>query len=223
MAGVDVEVTRPVYVPLHLELSGCVAAGHLPADVEAPAARRPLRRVLPGGRPRLLPPRLRSPSASRCSSPTSSRQRWPSPASTGCRSPASPAPGPPRMILRPRSPPGPSWFRRARCCVATPTRTTPRRGRSTLALGRWIVSDVTQTRRGQTARLRRRVLRPCRGARRHAHVLGDATRPARAAWHRRAGDRRPGARIARHVGRGLRRRRVLHRAHRHGGLPAHGD
>jgi hypothetical protein len=34
MAGIDVELERPVYVPLEIVLSGCVLPGHLRADVE---------------------------------------------------------------------------------------------------------------------------------------------------------------------------------------------
>jgi hypothetical protein len=34
MAGIDVELERPVYVPLEIVLSGCALPGHLRADVE---------------------------------------------------------------------------------------------------------------------------------------------------------------------------------------------
>ncbi len=50
MAGVDVEVARPVDVPLHLVLDGCVSPGYLRPDVEAQILDALSSRVLPGGR-----------------------------------------------------------------------------------------------------------------------------------------------------------------------------
>jgi len=50
MAGVDVEVRRPVYVPLELRLEGCVRDGYLRSDVEVQVADVLSARILPGGR-----------------------------------------------------------------------------------------------------------------------------------------------------------------------------
>lgn len=50
MAGTDVEVAGPVAVPLHLEVTGCVAPGHLRADVEVALRGALSSRLLPGGR-----------------------------------------------------------------------------------------------------------------------------------------------------------------------------
>ncbi len=49
MAGVDVEVARPAYVPLGLELFGCLAPGYLVADVGRQLADALSSRQLPGG------------------------------------------------------------------------------------------------------------------------------------------------------------------------------
>lgn len=49
MAGVDVEVARPVYVPLHIELFGCVVAGFARSAIEAQLLDVLSSRVLPGG------------------------------------------------------------------------------------------------------------------------------------------------------------------------------
>jgi hypothetical protein len=56
MAGVDVEVARPVYVPLHIELFGCLAPGYLAADVEAQLLAVLSARTLPGGTTGLFHP-----------------------------------------------------------------------------------------------------------------------------------------------------------------------
>ncbi|MGV8965785.1 MAG: putative baseplate assembly protein [Cellulomonas sp.] len=50
MAGVDVEIARPVYVPLTLVLTGCVAPGHLRPDVEVQLLDALSARALPGAR-----------------------------------------------------------------------------------------------------------------------------------------------------------------------------
>lgn len=50
MAGVDVEVARPVYVPLELVLEGCVRPGYLRADVTVQLTDALSSRVLAGGR-----------------------------------------------------------------------------------------------------------------------------------------------------------------------------
>ena len=49
MAGVDVELSPPVYVPLELELFGCLAPGYLAADVERQLLDILSARLLPGG------------------------------------------------------------------------------------------------------------------------------------------------------------------------------
>ena len=50
MCGVDVEVARPLYVPLGIVLSGCVSPGHLRPDVEAQLLDVLSSRELPGAR-----------------------------------------------------------------------------------------------------------------------------------------------------------------------------
>jgi hypothetical protein len=49
MAGVDVEVARPVYVPLLVQIFACLAPGYLPGDVEAQLLDVLSARTLPGG------------------------------------------------------------------------------------------------------------------------------------------------------------------------------
>jgi Baseplate J-like protein len=49
LAGTDVEVAQPVYVPLEIALSGCLAAGFVAADVERQLLDALSARVLPGG------------------------------------------------------------------------------------------------------------------------------------------------------------------------------
>ncbi len=49
MAGVDVAVSRPVYVSLHIELVACLAPGYVAADVEARLQDVLSSRSLPGG------------------------------------------------------------------------------------------------------------------------------------------------------------------------------
>ncbi len=49
MAGVDVTVSRPVYVPLHIELVACLAPGHVAADIEVRLQDVLSSRSLPGG------------------------------------------------------------------------------------------------------------------------------------------------------------------------------
>ncbi|MGV8845336.1 putative baseplate assembly protein [Tessaracoccus sp.] len=50
MCGVDVEVARPLYVPLAIVLTGCVAPGHLRPDVEAQLLDVLSSRLLPNAR-----------------------------------------------------------------------------------------------------------------------------------------------------------------------------
>jgi predicted phage baseplate assembly protein len=56
MAGVDVEVGRPVYVPLGLELRGCLGSGFVAADVRGRLLDALSARVLPGGATGLFHP-----------------------------------------------------------------------------------------------------------------------------------------------------------------------
>jgi predicted phage baseplate assembly protein len=56
MAGVDVELARPLYVPLQLEVFGCVTAGYLRADVEGQLLDVLSSRTLPDGRRGLFHP-----------------------------------------------------------------------------------------------------------------------------------------------------------------------
>ncbi len=56
LAGTDVEVARPVYVPLAIALSGCLAAGFVAADVERQLLDVLSARVLPGGAPGFFHP-----------------------------------------------------------------------------------------------------------------------------------------------------------------------
>jgi hypothetical protein len=56
MAGIDVELERPVYVPLELVLTGCVAAGRLREDVELALRQVFTSGVRPDGRPGFFHP-----------------------------------------------------------------------------------------------------------------------------------------------------------------------
>jgi hypothetical protein len=49
LAGTDVELARPVYVPLFVQIFGCLAPGFVPADVERQLLDVLSARVLPGG------------------------------------------------------------------------------------------------------------------------------------------------------------------------------
>jgi hypothetical protein len=50
MAGHDVEIDAPLFVPLDIELTGCVQPGHFPADVEQALLEAFSSVDLPGGR-----------------------------------------------------------------------------------------------------------------------------------------------------------------------------
>ena len=56
MAGLDVEVAGPLYVPLHIELFACLAPGYVAADVEAQLLDVLSSRSLPGGATGLFHP-----------------------------------------------------------------------------------------------------------------------------------------------------------------------
>ena len=56
MAGVDVEITQPVYVPLLVGLFVCPAPGYVAGDVEAQLQRRPVRPLPARRRDRPVPP-----------------------------------------------------------------------------------------------------------------------------------------------------------------------
>ena len=56
MAGIDVELERPVYVPLELVLTGCVAPGHLREDVELALREVFSSEIRPDGRPGFFHP-----------------------------------------------------------------------------------------------------------------------------------------------------------------------